>query len=253
MSNEVFKACSVGYCDQLTQLPGYYVQDSYINLTWYQNLEGALVQAEGAEEPYVVMSVYPRMDYSKPTYQVAVRDDIQNPDNLKMYYDISIITHGGVAEAMLSTIFTVSMHPNISPDVEKIPSINAEYVGAGRGGKRLTAHGKKFKQLIKDQIEDQGFEDMLELVTGNPKNHRWILDLAFEYDSMNGRRDNTNMIKMTEDAIFDFLELNDSRNLSTRCREFRIAKEDPEVNYSTPFVAGDHEKIHIRLRPVNWN
>lgn len=123
-----------------------------------------------------------------------------------------------------------------------IPSVNAEYIPVRRGRsavKTLTGRGRDYKDSIIGQALD--WTEIPAWVDGiRPLVPGYIhlrVDLVVFYNHQHNRRDCTNMIKLTEDALSTVLDVNDARN--------------KRVTISEHLSPDDDEHIHIRIRLVN--
>lgn len=116
---------------------------------------------------------------------------------------------------------------------KRIPSVNAEYIPIRLKGSRgvrktLSSNGRKFKDAVKLQLEGGEIHALRFL----DKNNKCIqIDLTFEFSKFWGKRDVTNMIKLTEDALSDSIGHNDSWNVIVNVKKYEIGKEEEECIY----------------------
>lgn len=91
---------------------------------------------------------------------------------------------------------------------KKIPSVNSMYgVNRKTGGKYLMKEPKEFKESFKDSLGK--LEVNPELFS---KKDDYNLSMNFAINNFNSR-DLTNMIKISEDSLFEYIDVNDSRNV----------------------------------------
>lgn len=129
----------------------------------------------------------------------------------------------------------------ITSDQGTIPSINAEYIPVRRGRravKTLTTWGRDYKQSIIDQSVD--FTEIPRWIDGVKlaldRQLHLAVDFVVFYNHQHNRRDCTNMIKLTEDALSTVLGVDDSRNKT--------------VTISEHLSPDDDEHLHVRIRLV---
>jgi hypothetical protein len=111
--------------------------------------------------------------------------------------------------------------------VDKIPSVNSLYAYNPRTkSKYLTKDGKLYKDRLKQQLQlqtvnlsNQFIDDSVNIIKDGVVTERdfkkkmiaYDLHVIFFLNSGILSRDTSNLIKATEDAIFEYLDMNDSR------------------------------------------
>lgn len=91
----------------------------------------------------------------------------------------------------------------------KIPSVNSMYMPKRGGGKYLAPEARLFKDTVKSQLARLVNKDEYDFI--KDPNATFSLSLEFIIKGGFTRRDSSNMIKATEDSVFEYLEMNDSR------------------------------------------
>lgn len=127
----------------------------------------------------------------------------------------------------------------ISSESGHIPSVNAEYIPVRRGRravKTLTTWGRDYKELIISQCtEFTEIPAWIDHIRDQIPGYIHLgVDFIVFYNHQHNRRDCTNMIKLTEDALSTVLGVDDARNKKVTISEH----ESPD----------DDEHIHIKVR-----
>ena len=142
--------------------------------------------------------------------------------------------------------------------VDRIPSVNSLYAyNPKTKAKYLTKEGSLYKERLKQQLQlktvnlsNQFIDDSIKLIEKNVvtekdfknKSIAYDLHIIFYLNSGLLSRDTSNLIKATEDAIFEYLSLNDNRvcHISSEkiLNDLILDKEDT------------HEMITVILMPM---
>lgn len=141
--------------------------------------------------------------------------------------------------------------------VDKIPSVNSLYAYNPRTkSKYLTKEGKLYKERLKQQLQlqtinlsNQFIDDSVNLIKNGIVSEKdfkkkmiaYDLHVIFFLNSGMLSRDTSNLIKATEDALFEYLDMNDSR-------VFHISSE--KILNDVFEKKDDQEMITVILTPI---
>lgn len=115
----------------------------------------------------------------------------------------------------------------------KIPSVNQLYlVGHGRGGRTWTYQNPdavKYKDFIKRELDNKKFSEEFEQY--KEKDVIIKLDISFILKDNFWRRDVSNLMKATEDAIVNSIGIDDRYNLEITMRKVQNDVEEDLSEY----------------------
>lgn len=97
-----------------------------------------------------------------------------------------------------------------------IPSVNSIYMPRKGGGRYMAPAAKDFKDRIITQLNSQD-ESIIEEMKKIPLYH---LHIEYVLKQGSGRRDLDNMNKLVQDALFQYLGVNDARVVSLNIEKY---------------------------------
>lgn len=110
-----------------------------------------------------------------------------------------------------------------------IPSINNYLQPRRGGGLMLTDEARAFKNTIRNCLEEAGKDIDWGKVYPWIHEDPWMeLEIHFLFNQSFGRRDTSNCVKMAEDSLADYMEIDDHNNLKVTSTKFYLPSSPKE-------------------------
>lgn len=135
-------------------------------------------------------------------------------------------------------------------DLPSIPSVNSQYAATRRRGRGRRIYKKNtvasFQQILEEKGQDSALSRLLE---GKPyKSGEWAFEICLLFllqRKLFWRRDVSNMIKSSEDAIARIIQVQDHWTLRIHSFKFFMQEKSPEG--ICVYVIGHNIKLHETL------